>query len=100
MKIEERKAKAKNLGAKYAIAVEDEKGDKFLFLKEPDKAAYKAFGDLYEQDITTAKETALRMIVIKEISDMDIFEDYKALLSVFNQLADIMALKKSTLEIL
>lgn len=98
MAIEEKKVKAKGLGARYVVGIPDD--NKFLFLREPDKAVYKAFGDLYNQDVTTAKETALRMITIKEVSDMDIFEDYKALLSVFNELAEIMALKKSTLETL
>lgn len=98
IKLQARKDRAKELGARYVVGIVDD--NKFLFLKEPDKAVYKAFGDLYQQDVTTAKETALRMIVIKEISDMEIFEDYKSLLSVFEDLADVMALKKSTLEIL
>lgn len=95
---EKRLTKAKNLGAKYVIKVEDN----LLFLKEPDKPVYKAWYAQYSEDSTAANETAIRSLVIKEVSDMDIFNDanYKLLASCFNELADIMGLKKSTLLIL
>lgn len=95
--MEEREAKAKSLGARYMVSVEDEK---FLFLKEPSREVYKAFFTVYDQDPAAAKETVLRTLVIKEVSDMDIFNDYKSLLTVFTQLSEIMALKKSTLKTL
>ncbi len=92
----EREEEAKSLGAKYAVVVED----KVLYLKEPEKEVYKAFFALYDQDPAGAKETVLRTLVLKAVSDMEIFDDYKSLLAVFTQLSDIMALKKSTLKIL
>ncbi len=93
---EDRDLKAKSLGAKYAIVIEET--SKTLYVKEPDKTLYDMFFTLFDQDPRGAKESALRSLVIKEVSDMDIFEDYKALLSAFNQLSEIMALKKSILK--
>lgn len=91
-----RLSKAKNLGAKYRVNI-DEDG-KSLFLKEPDKITYKAWYSLYEEDPTAANETVVKTLTIKEVSDMEIFDDYKALASVFQQLGEIMSLKKSTLQ--
>lgn len=93
---EEREVKAKALGAKYAVVIDD----KTIFLKEPSKEVYKAFFALYDQDPASAKETVVRTLAINEISDMDVLNDYKSLLTVCAELSEIMALKKSTLKIL
>jgi hypothetical protein len=94
----DKSVKAKSLGARYAIVI-DESG-KTLYIKEPDKILYDAFFDIYDSNPRSAKETALRTLTISEVSDMDIFDDYKALLSAFVQLSEIMAVKKSTLKML
>lgn len=91
--------KAKNLGAKYIIKIDDE-DDRVLFLKEPTKIMYKAWFAMRESDILAANESLMRTLVIQEVSDMEIFDDIKALGSAFSQLGEIMALKKSTLVIL
>lgn len=96
MTAEERENKAKSLGAKYAVIIED----KILYLKEPTKEIYKMFFSVYDQDPAGAKETVIRTLAIKEVSDMDILEDYKSLLTVCAELSEIMALKKSTLKTL
>ena len=95
-KEEQRLTKAKNLGAKYRVNIEED--SKSLFLKEPDKTTYKMWYATYEDDPAGANETVVRTLTIKEVSDMEIFDDYKALASVFQQLGDIMSLKKSTLQ--
>lgn len=87
--------KAKNLGAKYIIEIEED--EKVLFLKEPTKVMYKAWFALRDTDVIAANETLIRSLVIPEVSDMEILEDIKSLGSAFSQLGDIMALKKSTL---
>ncbi len=93
---EQRLAKAKSLGAKYAIVIEED--NKILYVKEPDKILYDAFFEIYDSNPRAAKETALKTLVVKDVSDMEIFDDYKSLLSAFAQLSDIMAVKKSTLK--
>ena len=95
-KLEARRAKAKSLGASYEIGIKED--GKVLFLREPDKALYDVyFAILDDKDNRPAKETALKTLTINEVSDIEIFNDYKALLGAFSQLADIMAVKKSTL---
>ncbi len=94
--MEERNIKAKSLGAKYAIIIEDD--NKVLYLREPVRENYKMFFALYDQDQAGAKESVLRTLVINEVSDMDVLEDYKSLLGAFSQLSEIMDLKKSTLK--
>ncbi len=96
--MEERESKAKNLGARYAIIIEDD--NKVLYIKEPVRENYKMFFALYDQDAAGAKESVLRTLVINEVSDMEVFDDYKSLLAAFSQLSEIMALKKSTLKTL
>lgn len=93
---EKRKLKAQTLGAKYEIGIKED--GTILFVKEPDKTLYDAFFAIYDSDSRKAKETALRTLVIPEVSDMGIFDDYKALLGAFNELSEIMAVKKSTLK--
>lgn len=90
--------KAKALGAKYMVGIEGT--DLKLFLKQPSKEVFKAWYATYPDDAAAANETVIRSTVIKEVSDMEIFDDYKALASVFSQLSEIMSLKKSTLSIL
>lgn len=92
---DERIERAKALGAKAIVEIEGE--DKVLFLKEPTKAMYQAWFGMQGSDIIMANESLLRSLVIKEVSDMEIFDDIKSLGSVFGQLDKIMALKKSKL---
>lgn len=92
----ERDEQAKALGAKYAIVVDD----KVIYVKEPDKTIFKMFLSLYDQDPAGAKESTMRTLAIKEVSDMDLFEDYKCTLTIMSQLSEIMALKKSELKVL
>jgi len=94
--MEERIAKAKSLGAKHMVEIEED--GKYLFLKEPKKADYQAWFALQKDDVILANETVIRTLAIKEVSDMEIFDDIKSLGSVFGQLSEIMALKKSTLK--
>lgn len=94
---EQRLNKAKNLGAKYRIKIEED--GKVLFLKEPEKTHFKMWFDLKE-DTLASNESLIRSLVIPQVSDMDILENMKSLGGVFAQIGEIMALKKSTLEIL
>jgi hypothetical protein len=88
--------KAKALGAKFEIGIEGE--DKVLYVKDVDKVLYDMFFDTYEKDPKSAKESLLRSLVIKEVSDMEILEDPRYLYSACNQLFAILDLKKSTLK--
>jgi hypothetical protein len=96
--MEELIKKAKSLGAKYQVLVEDT--EYVLFLKEPSKEVFKAWYATYDSDPSSANETVIKTLIIKEVSTMEVFNDYKSLASVFRQLGEIMALKKSTLLIL
>lgn len=95
MKQDEREIKAKTLGAKHVIGIEGE--DNVLYIKSPDKTLYDMFFDTYDANPRAAKETLLRSLVIKEVSDVEILEDPKTLYSACNQLIEVLALKKSTL---
>lgn len=96
MTYDERVIKAKSLGAKHVIGIEGD--DKFLFVKSPDKTLYDMFFDTYDENPRASKESLLRSITVKEVSDMDILEDPKTLYSACNQLVEVLALKKSTLK--
>lgn len=95
---EEIEITAKNLGAKYAVTIEED--NKILYLKAPSKIIYEAWLDTFDNNPRLAAETVIKSLVIKEVSDMDVLEDFKSLGSVFGQLKEIMALKKSSLKTL
>lgn len=95
MKVDEQRiSKAKNLGAKYQITIEED--GKVLFLKEPEKTHFKMWFDLKE-DTLASNESLIRSLVIPQVSDMDVLENMKSLGGAFAQIGEIMALKKSTL---
>ena len=71
-----------------------------LYLKEPDKTVYEMFEDTYDVNPRKTKETSLNTLLIAEVSDMEALKDHKVYLTAVDRLTDIMALKKSTLEIL
>lgn len=95
---DERTQRAKALGAKFAVHIEED--DKIIFLKEPGREVYVAWVAGSENDPMSANETVIRTLAIKEVSDMEVLNDYKALGAVMKQLGGIMALKKSSLKTL
>jgi hypothetical protein len=58
------------------------------------------FFDTYDENPRAAKESLLRSLTIRAVSDMDILDDPKTLYSACNQLVEVLALKKSTLRTL
>ena len=94
--IDERDLKAKSLGAIKCVEVE---GGKRLYLKMPHRNIIGIVMSQMKVNMIQASETLAKATAIREVSDMDIFENdglFLSCISGINELLDDVQLKKST----
>lgn len=94
---EELEAKAKSLGAKFKIVVDNDGEEIVGFLKKPSRTLISATMKLGETDMLKANESLMRTCLIPDVSDMRLVDDDDIFMSALSQLSEIITIKKSTL---